>query len=195
MKPVFFAAAGLAALAISPASAKAEDASWGCQILLCAASQSPSWHGVPYCVPPMKRLISAMAKPGFSWPICHEAKAGKPGYEPYEECPAGMTAVSSRTDGDRPFLGRDDKDQCTKTVNQCSNRAAFRTQFGDSQENERKGVTIRQINQNNDNDLFNRDNGCMVQITQPRPRRADPYYFDIPNDKGVKQRAWFNLND
>jgi hypothetical protein len=35
----------------------------------------------------------------------------------------------------------------------------------------------------------------MVQITQPRPRRADPYYFDIPNDKGVKQRAWFNLND
>lgn len=52
MKPVFFAAAGLAALAISPASAQAEDASWGCQILLCAASQSPSWHGVPYCVPP-----------------------------------------------------------------------------------------------------------------------------------------------
>jgi hypothetical protein len=98
MKPVFFAAAGLAALAISPASAKAEDASWGCQILLCAASQSPSWHGVPYCVPPMKRLISAMAKPGFSWPICHEAKAGKPGYEPYEECPAGMTAVSSAVD-------------------------------------------------------------------------------------------------
>lgn len=195
MKPLFFAAAGIAALAMSPATVKAQDAEWGCQILLCAASQSPSWHGVPYCVPPMKKLISAMAKPGFSWPICHEAKAGKPGFEPYEECPAGMTPTSSNRDNDRMSFGHDDADQCTKTVNQCSNRADFRIQFGDERENERKGVTIKQLNQNNDNDSWNRDNGCIVQITQPRPRRADPYYFDIPNEQGVKQRAWFNLND
>ncbi|MET3757878.1 hypothetical protein ABID08_005259 [Rhizobium binae] len=31
--------------------AKAEDASWGCQVLLCAASQNPSWHGVPLLRP------------------------------------------------------------------------------------------------------------------------------------------------
>ncbi|NEJ83261.1 hypothetical protein GR268_43065, partial [Rhizobium leguminosarum] len=81
-------AAALGALA---GGAKAEDASWGCQVLLCAASQNPSWHGVPYCVPPMTKLIAAMKEPGFSWPICHEANAGKPGRESYEDCPAGTT--------------------------------------------------------------------------------------------------------
>lgn len=54
MKHLLYAAAGLAALTFAPTGAKAEDASWGCQVLLCAASQSPSWQGVPYCVPPMK---------------------------------------------------------------------------------------------------------------------------------------------
>ncbi len=51
MKHLLYAAAGLAALAFAPTGAKAEDASWGCQVLLCAASQNPSWQGVPYCVP------------------------------------------------------------------------------------------------------------------------------------------------
>lgn len=62
MKHLLYAAAGLAALAFAPTGAEAEDASWGCQVLLCAASQNPSWQGVPYCVPPMKRLIAAMSK-------------------------------------------------------------------------------------------------------------------------------------
>lgn len=72
MKALYFIAAGVAALAMTPA-ARAQDASWGCQILLCAASKNPSWQGVGYCVPPMQKLISAMKKPGFSWPICEEA--------------------------------------------------------------------------------------------------------------------------
>lgn len=188
MRRLLFAAAGLAVLAMSPATTKAEEASWGCQILLCAASQTPSWHGVPYCVPPMKKLITEMAKPKFKWPICEEAKTGKPGFEPLEACPDGMTAVSSN-DGQSSGLGFgfDNKDQCTKTVNQCLNRAAFRTQYGDSKENARNGVIITSMSQKND------DDGCTVQITQPRPVRADPYYFDIPNEQGVKQRNWFNL--
>ncbi|TQN58206.1 hypothetical protein FLX27_26135, partial [Agrobacterium tumefaciens] len=42
---------------------------------------------------------------------------------------------------------------------------------------------------------FGRDGeSCIQQIATPRPRRADPYYFDIPNDNGVKERFWFNLN-
>jgi len=186
MRRLLFAAASLAVLAMPPATTKAEEASWGCQILLCAASQSPSWHGVPYCVPPMTKLIKAMAKPKFKWPICQEAETGKPGFEPFEACPDGMTAVSS-SDGGLSF-GFDNKDQCTKTVNQCLNRAAFRTQYGDSRENDRNGITIKKLEQGGKN-----SNECMVQVTQPRPRRADPYYFDIPNDQGVKQRNWFNL--
>lgn len=73
------------------AAARADDAAWGCQVLLCAASQSPSWHGVPYCVPPMTKLIAAMKLPGFTWPICPGAGTGAPGYKQYDDCPAGYT--------------------------------------------------------------------------------------------------------
>ncbi|WFS69592.1 hypothetical protein CFBP4996_26325 (plasmid) [Agrobacterium leguminum] len=152
--------------------AQAEDASWGCQVLLCAASSNPSWHGVPYCVPPMQKLISAMAKPGFDWPICHEAKAGSPGREVFEACPEGSKPGSRNTGYDNNF-GRDEQDQCVKTVNVCENgrNQNFRRFSSDSRES------------------------CIQTVYSPRPRRADPYFFDIPNDKGVKQRFWFNLND
>ena len=50
-----------------------EASEWGCEVLLCASSSNPSWRGVPACHPPMNRLISAMKKPGFDWPTCHEA--------------------------------------------------------------------------------------------------------------------------
>lgn len=76
---------------LSPAAARADDAPWGCQVLLCAASQNPSWHGVPYCVPPMTKLIAAMKLPGFTWPICPGAGTGAPGYQQYDDCPAGYT--------------------------------------------------------------------------------------------------------
>jgi hypothetical protein len=158
--------------------AKAEDASWGCQVLLCAASKNPSWHGVPYCVPPMTRLIAAMSKPGFSWPICHEANAGKPGREIYEACPAGTT-VGYRSQGDD---GRSSEpDQCVKTVDVCRSPGRRENSAGST------GLTI--------NRRYSRDGeSCIQEIATPRPRRADPWYFDIPNDEGVKERFWFNLN-
>ncbi len=157
------------------APAKADDASWGCQVLLCAASQNPSWHGVPYCVPPMTRLIAAMKEPGFSWPICDEAKAGKPGRENYEDCPAGTT-VGYSSQGDNGWRG--EPDQCVKTVDVCRS-----PRQGDAY----AGLTIRR-NYDNDGD------SCIQQIATPRPRRANPYFFDIPNDQGEKERFWFNLN-
>ena len=185
MRHLYLAAAGLAALAMSPATAQAQDASWGCQVLLCAASQNPSWHGVSYCVPPMQRLITAMAQPGFSWPICHEAKAGKPGHEPYEECPAGLkpSSGSSLRDG-----GGDEYNQCSATINRCRNSAEFKKLTGSTATNQRNIITVRTVD-------VDGDNTCEVRVSMPRPRRADPYYFDIPNDEGVKQRFWFNLND
>lgn len=64
---------------------------WGCEVLLCASSSNPSWRDVPACHPPMSRLISAMSHVGFQWPTCPEASTGKPGYERYEECPAGWS--------------------------------------------------------------------------------------------------------
>lgn len=189
MKRLLYAAAGLAVIAIAPTGAKAQDAEWGCQILLCAASQNPSWHGVPYCVPPMKKLISAMAKPGFDWPICHQAKAGEPGREVFEECPAGSHPASSGDGDDHSF--RDEKDQCVRIVDRCKDRSDFFRLYGNEEENQRSGITVK--NKSNINDTWDRDNGCKVLVTSPRPRRADPWYFDIPNDKGIKERFWFNL--
>jgi hypothetical protein len=38
-------------LAVSAgASAKAQDAEFGCKVLLCAAATNPSWPSIPYCV-------------------------------------------------------------------------------------------------------------------------------------------------
>ncbi|MFK3968789.1 hypothetical protein ACI2KT_35130 [Ensifer adhaerens] len=187
MKRMFFATVGLAAFALVPEGAKAQNATWGCQVLLCAASQSPSWQGVPYCVPPMTKLINAMKKPGFSWPICHEAKAGKPGREQYEDCPAGTSIGYSES-------GRDGvkrtPNKCVQVVDRCENRSDFHARYGNADANDRANIELRTLF--NDRDNLS-DNGCKVQITRPRPQRSNPYFFDIPNDKGVKERFWFNL--
>lgn len=181
MKPFLIVVAALAGAAgqLPAAPANAEDASWGCQVLLCAASSNPSWHGVAYCVPPMTRLIAAMSKPGFSWPICHEARAGKPGLEIYGDCPAGTTVGYRSRGSDNGWRG--EPDQCIETVDVC------RSPDGRDTSAESAGLTIKR--------RFGRDGeNCIRQIATPRPRRADPWFFDIPNDKGVKERFWFNLN-
>ncbi|QPB24271.1 hypothetical protein ISN39_32350 (plasmid) [Rhizobium sp. 007] len=181
MRPFVIVATVLAGSTFAPpvTPANAEDASWGCQVLLCAASQKPSWHGVPYCVPPMTRLIAAMSKPGFSWPICHEANAGKPGRETYEDCPPDTT-VGYSSQGDNGWRG--EPDQCIKTVDICRspNKRGIDTEL--------KSATVRRV-------FGDRGDNCIRQIAIPRPRRTDPYFFDIPNDKGVKERFWFNLNN
>ncbi|MBP2450082.1 hypothetical protein [Rhizobium leguminosarum] len=192
MKRLLYAAAGLAVIAIAPTGPKAQDAEWGCQILLCAASQNPSWHGVPYCVPPMKKLIAAMSKPGFDWPICHQAKAGEPGREEFEECPAGSHPASS-SNGDDHGLRRDEQDQCVRIVDRCENRNEFNRLYGNDEANEQGRITVEVIRNGRDDSLLRRDDGCSVKITSPRARRANPWFFDIPNDKGVKERFWFNL--
>ncbi len=59
LRSIVLGLAALVAAAGSSPVAKAADADWGCQVLLCAASSAPSWHQVPYCVPPMMKLITA----------------------------------------------------------------------------------------------------------------------------------------
>jgi len=93
---------------------RAEASEWGCQVLLCASSSNPAWRGVPACHPPMYRLISAMGKWGFAWPTCPEAGTGRPGYEAYDECPAGWSVRSSNQEHG---TGRDDL--CVQVRNSC----------------------------------------------------------------------------
>lgn len=79
-------------------SARAQDASFGCKVLLCAAASAPGWSGIPYCVPLMQTLFRQLAK-GGGWPSCPEGNASGIGYEPYQACPAGLTPVQSASDG------------------------------------------------------------------------------------------------
>lgn len=93
----------------------AKTSEWGCEVLLCASSSAPSWRGVPACHPPMHRLISAMGGWGFSWPTCPEAGTGRPGYEAFEDCPAGWNVGYSNQDhgGGQPDLCVQVRDTCS----------------------------------------------------------------------------------
>jgi hypothetical protein len=78
--------------------ARAQDASFGCKVLLCAAAAAPSWSGIAYCVPVMQTLFRQLAK-GGGWPSCPEGNASGLGYEPYQACPSGLTPAQSGSDG------------------------------------------------------------------------------------------------
>jgi hypothetical protein len=82
--------------------AHAQDASFGCKVLLYAAATTPGWSGIPYCVPVMQTLFRQLAK-GGGWPSCPEGNAGGLGYEPYQACPAGLTPIQSWPDGSTDF--------------------------------------------------------------------------------------------
>lgn len=94
---VRFLAAALCMGIAAPASA--QDASFGCKVLLCAAATAPSWSGIPYCVPVMTQLFRQLAR-GRPWPTCPEGNAGGLGYEPYFDCPSGSVPASNTNSGD-----------------------------------------------------------------------------------------------
>ena len=89
----------LSILGAVPSPAMASD--WGCKVLLCAASDNPSWQSVPSCQPPMYKLIACKFKTfgACPWPTCPEGGAGKPNYEKYEDCPAGWSPQASSSTG------------------------------------------------------------------------------------------------
>ena len=94
MQKLLARACGALTVALLPhvrAPAQAQDASFGCKVLLCAAASQPSWQSIPYCVPVMQELFAGMRK-GRGWPPCNEANASAPGYEPYHPCPSGASA-------------------------------------------------------------------------------------------------------
>lgn len=171
MKTSVIAAVFAAATAFGPLSIQAKAAEWGCEVLLCAAASAPSWPGIPYCVPPMRKLITEMYKPGFSWPVCTAAGTGAPGYEPYGDCPAGTvvgyTVASKRDD-----------------IEQTPNLCIVPQQGCDSN-------LRQQVGHGRDAYYIDCDRPTKVMS---RPVRDDPYYFDLKNSAGENQRFFFNLN-
>jgi hypothetical protein len=181
---LFASASAVGMLLMTGTASRAADASWGCQVLLCAASKDPSWRGVPYCVPPMQKLIAAMSLPGFSWPICKGGNAGKPGFERYEPCPAGWSATIGGSDsGNNSVGGRGDANICKRNLGNCNSKTP-RNLLRQTP----AGVETKRVYSGNSL------GSCSVEQTQPRKLRDKPYYFDILNSKGVKQRFWFDLN-
>lgn len=154
------------AAAIGVYSGSAPASEWGCEVLLCASSYNPSWRGVPACHPPMNKLISAMKRPGFSWPTCPEAGTGRPGYEQFEDCPDGWA------EADDPNSERNSgvKSHCARMVNICGE--GRRIAFG------REGES------------------CTRAEHMAREQRQDPYYFNIRDDaNGSTSKYWFNLQE
>jgi hypothetical protein len=91
---IFCVAAVAMAAAATPTAARAQDASFGCKVLLCALASNPSWQGISYCLPVMSLLFATLRRKGGSWPICGEAKSGTPQHEPYAACPQGSEPVT-----------------------------------------------------------------------------------------------------
>lgn len=61
--------------AVSIPAARAQDASFGCKVLLCAAASAPGWTAIPYCVPIMEEVFRELSL-GWSWPTCSQANVG-----------------------------------------------------------------------------------------------------------------------
>jgi hypothetical protein len=107
----FAAFSALLCLGLAPAArpAAAQDAAFGCKVLLCAAASDPSWSGIPYCVPVMRELFHRLAH-GGSWPTCPEGHASGLGYERFKACPAGLTSVDGMSG--TQFTRSSDGDLC-----------------------------------------------------------------------------------
>lgn len=152
----------IASMSFAGFSTTSADASeWGCEVLLCAASSNPSWRGVESCHPPMEKLISAMKKPGFSWPTCPEGGAGSPGYERYAECPTGWTP----TDGDdQHSMSAPGQSRCMRAANQCSGGQRF---FGSSHDGQRRTTTDGVTR------IFSQTNSCSFTEYKARPLRSN----------------------
>jgi hypothetical protein len=164
-------------------SLAARSSEWGCEVLLCAASSNPSWHGVETCHAPMEKLISAMKKPGFSWPICPEGGAGEPGYEKYADCPAGWRPTAGENQRDQSFSGEESR--CTRKVVTRKGGHGSSGFSGDGRtESTADGATR----------VYSGNSPCEYTEYKPRALRSEQYYFDIRDEAtGQPNRVWFNL--
>jgi hypothetical protein len=169
------------------AQSAARASEWGCEVLLCAASDNPTWQAVATCRPPMERLIAAMKKPGFSWPTCPEGGAGKPGYDRYADCPSGWTPSAAEVDSDHVSS---DLSRCRRIVSQCGRGATQSREdgvdgrVGNGADNE-AGIT-RAYSED--------DHGSCIE-TMARPLRDKPYFFDIKGqNRSGSIRQYFSLD-
>lgn len=187
-------------LAVSAgASAKAQDAEFGCKVLLCAAATNPSWPSIPYCVPVMNQLYAMMRSLRFRWPVCTAAGTGAPGYEPYQPCPTGWQETGHNTQAGSIAHGGGDTGVSSSMRAGGNDLCARRLpQQPSGQSSERAlqasmpGGQIQCPASDGDND-GGIGSGQMCIEFMPRPRNERPYYFDVRGADGSQSRVWFNV--
>lgn len=143
------------------------DASWGCEVLLCAAASNPSWHGVATCVPPMTRLVQHLSR-GGEWPSCPSADA-RLGFERWSPCREGFRPAQR---GDPKV--RDDAHR--RRVEICRSNESQRVCGMDTDDEGTARYACRNVHGE--------------YVRQPHPR---PYYYAIPSSDGFVVRYHFAL--
>lgn len=116
---------------LSGGPAGAQDAPFGCKVLLCSAATSPGWPSIPYCVPVMQTLLRILAK-GGSWPACPEGHTSGLGYEPYQACAAGETPVQAGGDDPTSLTQSPNGNLCadlSKPQQSCMSETGCRTTY------------------------------------------------------------------
>jgi hypothetical protein len=183
-------------LAVSAgASAKAQDAEFGCKVLLCAAATNPSWPSIPYCVPVMNQLYAMMRSLRFRWPVCTAVGTGAPGYEPYQPCPTGWQETGHNTQAGSIAHGGGDTGVSSSMRAGGNDLCARRLPPQPSGRPLQASVPGGQIQC----PARDGDNGSDISLGQvcieymPRPRNERPYYFDMRGGDGNQSRVWFNV--
>ncbi len=193
MRRSVFALALSTALPVwSAASVEAQDAEFGCKVLLCAAASNPSWPSIPYCVPVMNQLYAMMRSVRFRWPVCTAAGTGAPGYEPYQPCPAGWQETSNQTSSQ---VGGGDNlinsDLRSGSNDLCARRLPPQ-HLGRPVQASVPGGQIQCPASDGDNGSVITSGQVCIEY-MPRPRNERPYYFDVRNAGNGQTRVWFNV--
>lgn len=185
-----------AILAVSvEAPARAQDAEFGCKVLLCAAASNPSWPSIPYCVPVMNQLYAMMRSLRFRWPVCTAAGTSAPGYEPYQPCPFGWQETGQNTQTSSVANGGGDT-SVSSSMRSGSNDLCARPipsqPVGRSVQASVPGGQIQCPTSDGDNG-GGMNSGQMCIEYMPRPVNERPYYFDVRGADGHPSRVWFNV--
>lgn len=175
LKFFFAIVAFTAPFSAAVAPAEAQDASFGCKVLLCAAAVSPSWSGIPYCVPVMTQLFRQLAR-GGGWPSCAEGGANSGlGYEPYQACPAGTRPYAPSTS-----YGGGDNGPSAQGWTPDPNGAFCADP-----------AQLNQSPQTCGPDSCVTSGSAYTPI--PRDARSDPYFVDLTPSGQATQRFYFSL--
>lgn len=180
---------------IAEAPARAQDAEFGCKVLLCAAATNPSWPSIPYCVPVMNQLYAIMRSLRFRWPTCTAAGTGAPGYEPYQPCPTGWQETSQNTQtsntADRGGEAGFKRDLRNGGNDLCARRLPQQLLDRPLQASVPGGQIQCPASDGNNGGGISSGQACVEY--RPRPRNERPYYFDVRNTEGNPTRVWFNV--